>query len=207
MANSQSYVTGKSINDILNIPVKELEKMSMSQLQKVVGRGVSAGNKRIRRFFEARNRLPLAGRPKGTKTYEEMKFSTRGKNKTELLEEFKRLRNFYKSEMSSLTTFKKVEKKVIDELKKAGISISGVDYDKFWDVYEALKEEFPEIGNENFHYNSLTDIREMIGQDVTSFDVDEVVDKLRKTFDEKYRERQKVVNASNGTSGLYKIKH
>lgn len=209
MANAQSYVTGKSIEQILNIPIKELEKLSIAQLKKVVGRGVSAGNKRIRRFMEARNgRLPLAGRPKGVTTYEGMKFSAQGKNKVELLEEFKRLRNFYKSEMSSLTSFKKVEKKVITELKtQAGIDISAVDYDKFWDVYEALREDFPEISGENFHYNTISNIRAMIGVDGENFDFNEVVDKLKKEYEAKYRENVKVANANNGTSGLFKIQH
>lgn len=208
MANAQSYVTGKSINNILNIPIKELEQMSTSQLKKVVGRGVSAGNKRIRRFLDARGRLPLAGRPKGVETYEDMKFSAQGKDKTELLEEFKRLRNFYNSEMSSLTEFKKVQKKVINELKKqTGIEINNVDYDRFWDLYEELRKEYPEIGNENFHYLALNDIREKIGDDGQNFDFEKVLEELKNQFDEKYRERQRVVNGVNGTSGLFKIQH
>ena len=161
--NKADWIRGKSVEQITDIPWKELEKLTESQLRTVVGRLVSAGNKRMRRMeasamkgSEDAQFMFVQGGKMGT--YNQLKFSTVGKDKQQLLEEFKRARSFMKSETSSLSGQKRIRKKSLEGLRNAGVDIgnlSPANYDRFWKAYEKLKELNPKIAEKNFKYEIL----------------------------------------------------
>ena len=161
LANKQEWIKGKTVEELINLPLNELEKLTESQLRTVVGRGVSAGNKRLRRFEKRYNKIPYAGKgAERDQQYEQVKFSAMGKDRQELMQEFARIKSFMKAETSSVTGYEQVKRKSRQELKERyGINVSKKDFDDFWEVFEKLKELKPEIKEKGFKYTVLENIK------------------------------------------------
>lgn len=161
MANKSQWIKGKTVEELINLPLTDLEKLTESQLRTVVGRGVSAGNKRLRRFQAKYGKIPYAGKGvERDQQYEQVKFSALGKDRQELMQEFARIKSYMKAETSSITGFEKVKQKSRKELKdKYGISISKKDFDDFWDIYEKIKELKPEVKERALKYTVLDNIK------------------------------------------------
>lgn len=200
--NKAEWIKGKSVEDILDIPLKEINKMTESQLRTVVGRLVSAGNKRLRRFEAKKGKLPTGAKDT---TYEEMKFSTVGKDRKELMEEFKRAKTFIQGETSSLRGAKRVEKHVKEQLKSYGVDLSDLtpeNYEKFWDVYRKLRERKPSVKNKNLKYTVFESLKTMITGD-TSLDINALVEKMEKKLKDIYE--QDVSLSDDGPSVFFNV--
>lgn len=201
---SKDFIKGKTVQNILDTPLYDLKKMNDSELRTVVGRLVSAGNKRLRRYESKKGELPNAGRQG---TYEERKFSTQRKDRTELMEEFKRAKNFFGAETSSLTGEKNVKTKSQQALNENfGISVSDEDYDIYWKAFDRLKELHPEIDERNYKYTILSHMDKMIekrkGKPYKSYKT--FVRAIEKKLDDLYKENQRLSNA-DGTSGFFEL--
>lgn len=201
---SKDFIKGKTVQNILDTPLYDLKKMTDSELRTVVGRLVSAGNKRLRRYESKKGELPNAGRQG---TYEERKFSTQGKDRTELMEEFKRAKNFFGAETSSLTGEKNVKTKSQQALNENfGISVSDEDYDIYWKAFDRLKELHPEIDERNYKYTILSHMDKMIekrkGKPYKSYKT--FARAVEKKLDDLYKENQRLSNA-DGTSGFFEL--
>lgn len=201
---SKDFIKGKTVQNILDTPLYDLKKMTDSELRTVVGRLVSAGNKRLRRYESKKGELPNAGRQG---TYEERKFSTQGKDRTELMEEFKRAKNFFGAETSSLTGEKNVKTKSQQALNdNFGISVSDEDYDIYWKAFDRLKELHPEIDERNYKYTILSHMDKMIekrkGKSYKSYKT--FARAIEKKLDDLYKENQRLSNA-DGTSGFFEL--
>ena len=201
---SKDFIKGKTVQNILDTPLNDLKKMTDSELRTVVGRLVSAGNKRLRRYESKKGELPNAGRQG---TYEERKFSTQGKDRTELMEEFKRAKNFFGAETSSLTGEKNVKTKSQQALNENfGISVSDEDYDIYWKAFDRLKELHPEIDERNYKYTILSHMDKMIekrkGKPYKSYKT--FARAIEKKLDDLYKENQRLSNA-DGTSGFFEL--
>lgn len=201
---SKDFIKGKTVQNILDTPLYDLKKMTDSELRTVVGRLVSAGNKRLRRYETKKGELPNAGRQG---TYEERKFSTQGKDRTELMEEFKRAKNFFGAETSSLTGEKNVKTKSQQALNENfGISVSDEDYDIYWKAFDRLKELHPEIDERNYKYTILSHMDKMIekrkGKPYKSYKT--FARAIEKKLDDLYKENQRLSNA-DGTSGFFEL--
>ena len=159
--NTTEWIKGKSIQQILDMPLNELESLTVPQLRTLVGRGVSAGNKRLRRFLARYKKIPYAGKgAERNADYEKVKFSAMGKDRTELMEEFKRIKSYLKAKTSSVTGYERVKRESRKALKERyGIVISKKDFDDFWEIYEKLKELKPELKERAFKYVVLDNIK------------------------------------------------
>lgn len=159
--NTTEWIKGKSIQQILDMPLNELESLTVPQLRTLVGRGVSAGNKRLRRFQARYKKIPYAGKgAERNADYAKVKFSAMGKDRTELMEEFKRIKSYLKAETSSVTGYERVKRESRKALKERyGIVISKKDFDDFWEIYEKLKELKPELKERAFKYVVLDNIK------------------------------------------------
>ena len=201
---SKDFIKGKTVQNILDTPLYDLKKMIDSELRTVVGRLVSAGNKRLRRYESKKGDLPNAGRQGN---YEERKFSTQGKDRTELMEEFKRAKNFFGAETSSLTGEKNVKTKSQKALNENfGISVSDEDYDIYWKAFDRLKELHPEIDERNYKYTILSHMDKMIekrkGEPYKSYKT--FARAIEEKLDDLYKENQRLSNA-DGTSGFFEL--
>lgn len=212
------FVKGKTVKQILDMPYYDLKKLTDSELKVLVGRLVSAGNKRLRRYQAKKGELPSAGsRRKTTQTesgqtttqqdYEKRKFSTVGKDRTELFEEFKRAKNFMKAQTSSLAGEKSVKKESQRIIKENfGITVSDTDYDIYWKAFDRLKELHPEVDERNYKYTILAHMDKMLeqrkGKPYKSYKT--FARAIEKKLQQIYEENESVKNA-NGTSGFFEV--
>ena len=212
------FVKGKTVKQILDMPYYDLKKLTDSELKVLVGRLVSAGNKRVRRYQAKKGELPNAGsRRKTTQTesgqtttqqdYEKRKFSTVGKDRTELFEEFKRAKNFMKAQTSSLTGEKSVKRESQKMIKENfGITVSDTDYDIYWKAFDRLKELHPEVDERNYKYTILAHMDKMLeqrkGKPYKSYKT--FARAIEKKLQQIYEENESVKNA-NGTSGFFEV--
>lgn len=212
------FVKGKTVKQILDMPYYDLKKLTDSELKVLVGRLVSAGNKRLRRYQAKKGELPNAGsRRRTTQTesgqtttqqdYEKRKFSTVGKDRTELFEEFKRAKNFMKAQTSSLTGEKSVKRESQRIIKENfGINVSDTDYDIYWKAFDRLKELHPEVDERNYKYTILAHMDKMLeqrkGKPYKSYKT--FARAIEKKLQQIYEENESVKNA-NGTSGFFEV--
>lgn len=159
--NTTEWIKGKTIEQILDMPLNDLQKLTVPQLRTLVGRGVSASNKRLRRFQAKYKKIPYAGKgAERNADYESVKFSVMGKDRAQIMEEFKRIKSYLKAETSSVTGYEKVKRESRKALKEQyGIVISKKDFDDFWEIYEKLKELKPELKERAFKYVVLDNIK------------------------------------------------
>lgn len=203
--NKKEWIKGKTIEQIVNMPLNDLKKLTDSELRVLVGRTVSAGNKRIRRFQAGTGgSIPSAVGKMGM--YEDVKFSTVGKDREQLLQEFTRAKRFFKAETSSISGYKKVRKKTKERLKEAGVDISDLseaNYARFWEAYKKLKEVYPELADKNYKYGALDEMKKMVASKKW-FSVDKLVRDMGKKLDEIYEENQEI-KSGVGTSGFFEV--
>lgn len=201
------WIKGKTIEQIVNTPLNDLKKLTDSELRVLVGRTVSAGNKRIRRYQKGMGgELPAGTGITDAKTYEQVKFSTVGKDREQLLQEFTRAKRFFKAETSSLKGFKKVRKETKEALKSSGVDITDLtekNYARFWEAYKKLKEKHPEIADRNYKYGALDEMKKMV-TGKKWFSVDKLVRDMDKKLDEIYEENQEI-KSGVGTSGFFEV--
>ena len=209
--NKAEWIRGKTVEQITNMPLKELEKLTESQLRTVVGRLVSAGNKRMRRM---ENYAMKGDNSSGVQylfiqngqmgTYQQLKFSTVGKDKEALLQEFKRASSFMKSEKTSLKGIKKIRKKSLEGLRQMGINIgnlSQTNYDRFWRAYDKLKELNPTIDEKKFKY-AIIDKMSQIVSGMKEIDIEDLINSMESQLREIYEEQEKI-KQGDGTSGFF----
>ena len=208
MAKRTDFIKGKTIDQILKMPLNELKDLTESELRVVVGRGVSAGNKRLRRYQAKKGVLPG---DEGAK-YSDVAFSTVGKDRQELLEEFKKIKNFMSSKTSSLGGQQELKREAIQYFNatdpKTGerihnIDLGNVNYDRFWQAYEKLKELKPEIADKNFKYEVLEKLYNRV-QGKKWFNVDKAVLAIDKEITKIYEKNQQIKTGA-GTSGFYEV--
>lgn len=180
MGNVYLDVRGKSIQSLMNLSQKDLKNLSRNSLSKVVSRLASAGNKRLKRFEKSGIESPstLHVKEHGGK------FSVRGKSSAELTKEFLRVKSFLQSETGTIKGAKQVRKTVISELRKKGVDINESQYDKFFKVYEKLKEIEPSVADRLMKYSVLSDISENLNRDV-----DDIVNSISKNIVKIYEEQ------------------
>lgn len=148
------------IKDILSMDLNEFNKLKESQLRSLSNKLVSAANKRVRRFQTAGEKSPAL-----SKVEQEGIFSTRNKSFNELRQEFARTRRFLQSETGNLRGAKRVQNQVINNLNRSGVSITRDQYNAFFDAYEKLKQQNPEVAERRFKYMAMKEISDRINAD------------------------------------------
>ena len=195
-----SLVSGMSINDILNMSEKQFNKLSEKDLRLVVGRMVSAVNKRIRRFEKAGISTPA------TRALEKSGgiLSTKGKNLNQLRTEFARGRNFLEMETSTRKGFENVQKMTIQTLKERGVDITSSELNDLFVVYNKLKDIDPSITYMSWKYELMSDIAQM---DNTT-DVETRLIQAKERYNELYEEKQEQFGKEvtlYGVSGFFEL--
>ena len=193
-----SLVSGMSIQDIMNMDIDIFNKLSTSDLRKVAGRLVSAGNKRLRSFEKAGESSPA------TRYVEKSggKFSTKGKDLNALRAEYTRAKTFLQSKTSTRRGWKKVKKETISGLRKNGVEVNESQFNDLWTVYEDLKELSPEVANRGLKYGVLKDIADMVTDEDKS--ADEIAITLHENLSRIYEEQAELDDVE-GVSGFFEI--
>lgn len=159
-------VRGKSISQLSSLPPKQLQSFKRAELAKVITRLSSAANKRIKR-------LQKSGVPSSAlRTIQNSgKFTVAGKNKQQLMEEYKRVKSFLGAETSTVTGAKKVRANVIEGARRKGVEISEQDYDKFFRLYEELKRVDPSVNDKLMKYNVWGELSEQVKTGASMTDI------------------------------------
>lgn len=194
-----SLVSGMSVQDILNMDIETFNKLNTSDLRKVVGRLVSAGNKRLRSFERAGESSPA------TRHVEKSggAFSTKGKDLNALRAEYTRAKNFMQSKTGTRKGWKQVKKETIQGLRKHGVEMSESQFENVWTAYEDLKEISPEVANRGLKYSVLKDVADMVTN--TDKSADEIATALHENLTEIYEEQAGLNNGVDGVSGFFEI--
>lgn len=194
-----SIVSGMSVQDILNMDIDTFNKMNTSDLRKIVGRLVSAGNKRLRSFERAGESSPATrhvAKSGGA-------FSTKGKDLNALRAEYTRAKNFMQAKTGTRKGWKQVRKETIKGLKKQGVEMSESQFDDVWKAYEDLKELSPEVANRGLKYSVLKNVADMVTD--TDKSADEIATALHDNLSQIYEEQAGLNNGVDGVSGFFEI--
>lgn len=196
-----SIVSGMSVSDILNMSEKRFNKLTERELKLVVGRLVSAVNKRVRRFEKAGITTPA------TRALEKSggKLSVKGKSLNELRSEYARARNFLNMETSTRKGYEQVQKRISETLKERGYDISPNELDDMFEVYNDLLEIDPSLSLSKDRYLLMQEIANM----PDDLDVSEKVLKAKERYTELYEQEQMELNGKEvdlyGVSGFFEI--
>ena len=150
----QSVVSGMSVQDVLNIDNNLFNSLTESDLRKVVGRLVSAGNKRLRTFERNDTTSPAVGqvmRSGGA-------FSTKGKDLAGLRAEYSRAKSFLQAKTGTVKQWNKVKQDTIDSLKKRGVELTKDQFDTVFKIYDRLSELDPTIEDKKYKYKVIDEI-------------------------------------------------
>ncbi len=195
----KSIVSGMTVPDILNLDNETFNKLSTFDMRKVVGRLVSAGNKRLRSFERAGESSPATrhvAKSGGS-------FSTKGKDLNALRSEYTRAKNFLQSKTGTRKGWAKTKRETIDGLRKNGVEMSEKQFDKVWKAYEDLKELSPEVANRGLKYSVLKDAADMVTD--TNKSADEIAMALNENLSRIYEEQAGLNNGVDGVSGFFEI--
>lgn len=194
-----SIVSGMSVQDILNMDNATFNKLTESEMRKVVGRLVSAGNKRIRSFGHAGESSPAV-------RYVEKSggaFSTRGKDLNALRAEYTRAKNFLQAKTGTRKGWTKTKRETIEGLRKQGVEMSEKQFDKVWKAYEDLKELSPEVANRSLKYSVLKEVADMSTDENKS--AEEIAASLNENLSRIYEEQAGLEYGVDGVSGFFEI--
>lgn len=194
-----SIVSGMSIQDILNMDINTFNKLNTSDLRKVVGRLVSAGNKRIRSFERAGESSPATRYVENSGGV----FSTKGKDLNALRAEYTRAKNFLQAKTGTRKGWTKTKRETIKALRKHGVEMSEKQFDKVWRAYEDLKELSPEVANRGLKYSVLKDVADMTTDESKS--ADEIATALNENLSRIYEEQAGLKYGVDGVSGFFEI--
>ena len=177
----RDFIKGMRYSQIARLDPDIIRRFDMETLRLATERLARRGNKQLKAFKDAEIKTPAsswAERNGGA-------FSVKGKTYNQLSAEFKRAKDFLSAETSTIKGHERVQKTVVKALKKENIEITPQMYDKFWAVYEELKERDPGVAEKGLKYKVLAEIARMVQSD-KRLSVRTITDRIEKNLEEIY---------------------
>ena len=203
-----SIVSGKSIQDIINMDIDAFNKLGEKDLRKIVGRLVSAGNKRLRSFKKAGESSPatryIMKKSGGvfSTLIKDDDGTTRKRTLAELRTEFTRAKNFLNAKTGTRAGWAKVKRETIASLEKKGVTITKQQFDDFWEAYEDLKELDKSVALKGLKYDTLKEIANSIDDATKS--PDEIAVGMKEEINKIYENQAGLDDGFNGVSAFFK---
>ena len=202
-----SIVSGLSVKDIINMDIDKFNNLNEKDLRKIVGRLVSAGNKRLRSFEKAGESSPatryIIKKSGGvfSTLIKNDDGTTRKRNLDELRAEFTRAKNFMTSKTGNRKGWEIVKQQTIETLATKGIVFTKEQFDRFWETYQDLKELDKSVAMKGMKYTTLTDIADRIKDE--TLEPEEIAIQMKKELDAIYEKKSGVSSDDfAGVSGL-----
>lgn len=155
------------LQDLLNISATNLNKMTRSELSKVVSQLGSAANKRLKRFEES-------GIKSGaySQTIKAGRFSARGKSLNQLRNEYIREKQFLESKTSTIRGYREVKRNFEKNIIGTNNTLTDKQYERFWRFYNKAKSvgkgfryiDKMKIAYQIFNENKRASFDSMLGQ-------------------------------------------
>lgn len=176
-------VKGLSVQDILNLDYDTFMNLSRSEMAVVTSRLASAANKRLRNF-EKKGLTESPAYQKAMKSGGN--FSVKGKDLNALRAEYKRVRQFTESKVSTVKEWRKTKKEIVENLQKKGVNITNESFEDFFNAFHKLAEMSPDVNLSRIKYDVFKDISDKMKSNTKSPDevATELVDKVSALYEE-----------------------
>lgn len=175
------------IDDILNIDINDLNRMTKKQLSDVVRQLSKTANQRIYRLKRAKTGTLSPAYHHVEKRGEN--FGVKGKTLNQLRNEYADVKNFLKMKTSMVSGWNKVRK---ETYKRIGANFEGVDEVRFWNLYRKLEQlDYGSIQNVG-----STTTQRMLRQELeqNSGDDDDILNAMEKRITGEY---EKIMESYN----------
>lgn len=192
---AKSKIKG-SIEKYLHYTKGDLQKMNPKELRVVVSKLASASNKRLKNFSKLNIESPATANVYSSGG----KFSVKGKNTDDLIDEYFRAKRFLKSETGTIKGYYKFLEKVKKGFKKAGLDIDAEtgknlkgkalhDYlSPLLDAFRKASDLDPMFNEREYKYKVLNKMTEYVNSGLT---VNQVVEKAQDYLEDLYLRRQR----------------
>lgn len=163
MARKRNYnVSGLSVKQILKMDNSAFNALNEKQLREVLGRLVSAGNKRLRDFERKGEKSPaynyIMGK-KGRGYFTTKVEGDTGRDRLNALRaEFARAKDFFNAETSTVKKWMPIKSKIISEMNKSGVALNEENFYNVFDVFQELKNWDASITEKSLKYTLLQDL-------------------------------------------------
>lgn len=163
MARKRNYnVSGLSVKQILKMDNSTFNALNEKQLREVLGRLVSAGNKRLRDFERKGEKSPaynyIMGK-KGRGYFTAKVEGDTGRDRLNALRaEFARAKDFFNAETSTVKKWLPIKSKIISEMNKSGVALNEENFYNVFDVFQELKNWDASITEKSLKYTLLQDL-------------------------------------------------
>lgn len=229
-----SIVSGMSVEDILSMDMEKFLKLSTSELRKVTGRLVSAGNKRIRTLQKSGYATPATRQVSKSGGM----FSTKGKDLNTLRSEFTRAKQFMQSGTSTKAGYIRTRNTALDRMKEHGVDVRGSAVqdvmerlkaqgktvkdigkrefnkmveqatqertEKLFRAYEDLREISPDVANRGMKYGALQEISDMITENPEDTP-DAIATRVQGELSAIYEEQAGLEHGTSGVSEFFEF--
>lgn len=194
-----AYQIPRTVQSLLNIDNQVFNSLTRKELAQVVSKLSSAANKRIVRFQQAKESSPALRQVYNSGG----KFSVKGKDLNQLRAEYVRVRNFMKSATGDLKSWRKQKKLIIERMRKDGVELTEGQFDKFWKLYETLKDIHPEVAEKNLRYEVYRELsRTLVANEG---DMDKTLEQMSEKISEIYERQQEDMRDEKGVSGFFAL--
>lgn len=158
-------VKGLSVKKILAMDNKTFNQLNEKQLREVLGRLVSAGNKRLRDFEKKGEKSPaynyiMGKRGKGRFTTKVSGDTARDRLNA-LRAEFARAKDFFNAETSTVKKWLPIKETIIKGMNKQGVKLTNENFYDIFDVYQELKAWDKSVTERAMKYGMLREIEKM----------------------------------------------
>ena len=167
-----------NVDTILNMSTSDFQDMTVSAKRKILSTLVSAGNKRLRRFDAKNESSPAVSELRRSgPDY----LSTKGKNETQLVEEFERAVKFMKQKSSTVSGYNQIVKKIKEGLIKKNVIKKRTpikQVKKLLSEFSRLLEVNPDAIKQAYRYESMRKIMMQMEDENTISDLSDVFQRI-----------------------------
>lgn len=192
--------TGYTVQQILDMDEYALTHLDEKQLRPIVRQLADTANKRITAMERAHEKSPAyRGVIKSGG-----KFGTKGKSYSDLQSEVSRELQFLKHKTSTLSGWETVKSETIDTIEKFGISLTKEEWEDFWEAYDKLAEQSPDVKMETIKYDVFKEIHSRMDDKTQS--PEDIATGMKKEVNKLYAKRKKLEKQrkSGGVSKYFK---
>lgn len=176
--------------ELLHMDFDEWNKLSVSEMKSAVSKLRKTANARLSRLVEKKMKTPARTslEKSGGKISSAVSGKTEKETLSKLRKEFFRAKSFLEAETSTISGYKAVKKRTIENLG-LNKNITDKQYERLWSTYEKLKEQNPEVESRTYRYTILKTLSNEIVEN-PSFGVDRMVERMNRIMenDDLYRQ-------------------
>ena len=196
-----------SVKSMVNIDIEKFNKLKADELRSMVKKMSIISERRIKTlernelytpsYYSFMNGNVDLTAKNGKFEFTETKKTSRSietMTLQELRSEYRRQKNFLKSQTSTVKGYKEYRRDVIAKMKEEGVKVTQKQYSEFFKAYERLRELDSSIAERGYRYSVFKTLSSYIID--KKYDIDEAVIKIYEDLQNIY-EKQAEIDASD----------